>query len=68
MNGEGVCLLSEKLYLIYTFVKITTGDVNITKVKRHAEKPRDQRQFYNWTPHFIKKLGYLFHEILMGLW
>ena len=68
MNGEGVCLLSEKLYLIYTFVKITINDVNIIKVKRHDQKPRDKRQFYNWTPYFIKRLGYLFHGVLIGLW
>ena len=34
--------LSE-LFLVYTFVTTTADDVNITKVKKYGEKPRDQR-------------------------
>ena len=34
--------LSE-LFLIYTFFKTTADNVNITKVKKYGEMPRDQR-------------------------
>ena len=44
MNKEFL-RLSKELFLVDTFV-YTTVDVNITKVKSHDEKPRDQKQFY----------------------
>ena len=48
MNKEFL-RLSKELFLVDTFV-YTTVDVNITKVKSHDKKPRDQKQFYTWTP------------------
>ena len=34
---------------MYTLVKITFDDTNITKVKIDDKKPRDQQQLYTWT-------------------
>ena len=47
--------LSEKLFLMHTFVY-----VNITKVKSQEEKPKDQ-SFTLW-PAFYKQMG-VFYEI-----
>ena len=35
-------ILSEKLFLMHTFVETTVADVNITKVKREDEKSKDR--------------------------
>ena len=48
--GKEFVRLLEELFLIYTFVLTSVDDVNITKVKSHDEKPRDQRQLYILTP------------------
>ena len=34
---------------MYTLVKITFDDINITKVKIDDKKPKDQQQFYTWS-------------------
>lgn len=44
MNGEGICEISGKLFLMYTFVQPPVNYTNIAKFKIHVKKNKSLRQ------------------------
>lgn len=49
MKGEGVCQIIQGIFWISLSVWTKFDDTDINKVRKHDEKPSDQKKFYTCT-------------------
>ena len=60
INGKAVPKIIQKVFLMCASVPAKFDDIDINKIRKHDEKPRDQKQFYTLTTLLITVLITLF--------